>query len=65
MTTAAAGARERILHCGLNLLSEAGLSGVTLGVLAREAGMSKSGLFAHFHSKDGGRPCGPPKGSPA
>ena len=52
MANATAGTRERILHCGLNLLSEAGLSGVTLGVLAREVGMSKSGLFAHFHSKD-------------
>ncbi len=33
-------------------MSQAGLSGVTLGVLADRVGMSKSGLFAHFHSKE-------------
>jgi len=49
---AAAVTREKILQCGLNLLSEAGLSGVTIGVLAEHAGMSKSGLFAHFRSKE-------------
>ncbi len=44
--------RERILQQGLDLLSETGLSGVTLGVLADQVGMSKSGLFAHFRSKE-------------
>ncbi|UFP92637.1 TetR/AcrR family transcriptional regulator [Gloeobacter morelensis] len=44
--------RERILQSGLDLLSESGLAGVTLGVLAQQAGVSKSGLFAHFHSKE-------------
>lgn len=43
---------ERILQHGLDLLSETGLSGVTLGVLAEQVGMSKSGLFAHFRSKE-------------
>jgi AcrR family transcriptional regulator len=33
-------------------MSQAGLSGVTLGLLADQVGMSKSGLFAHFHSKE-------------
>lgn len=33
-------------------MSQAGLNGVTLGVLADQAGMSKSGLFAHFRSKE-------------
>src|ERR1700726_5222971 len=33
-------------------MSQAGLSGVTLGVLADQVGMSKSGLFAHFRSKE-------------
>lgn len=33
-------------------LSQNGLSGVTLGVLADQVGMSKSGLFAHFKSED-------------
>src|SRR6202043_3191128 len=44
--------RERILEQGLALMSQAGLSGVTLGVLATRVGMSKSGLFAHFRSKE-------------
>ena len=44
--------RDRILHQGLALMSQAGLGGVTLGVLADQVGMSKSGLFAHFRSKE-------------
>lgn len=48
----AASTRERILDQGLALMSQAGLEGVTLGVLADQVGMSKSGLFAHFRSKE-------------
>jgi AcrR family transcriptional regulator len=44
--------RERILQQGLALMSQSGLAGVTLGVLADQVGMSKSGLFAHFRSKE-------------
>jgi AcrR family transcriptional regulator len=44
--------RERILAQGLKVMSQSGLSGVTLGVLANRVGMSKSGLFAHFQSKE-------------
>jgi AcrR family transcriptional regulator len=44
--------RERILQQGLALMSQSGLTGVTLGVLADQVGMSKSGLFAHFKSKE-------------
>jgi AcrR family transcriptional regulator len=44
--------RDRILDRGLDLLTEVGLAGVTLGVLAQDVGMSKSGLFAHFRSKE-------------
>ena len=44
--------RERILNQGLALMSQSGLAGVTLGVLADQVGMSKSGLFAHFRSKE-------------
>ena len=33
-------------------MSQLGLEGVTLGVLADQVGMSKSGLFAHFRSKE-------------
>ncbi len=45
-----AATRERILREGLDLLTETGMSGVTLGALAQQAAMSKSGLFAHFRS---------------
>ena len=44
--------KERILSEGLNLIAQQGLDGVTLGVLAGRTGMSKSGLFAHFGSKE-------------
>ncbi len=44
--------RSRILEEGTNLLSTSGLSGVTIGALAEQTGMSKSGLFAHFGSKE-------------
>ena len=43
--------RDRLLDDGLQILSVRGLAGVTLGVLAAESGLSKSGLFAHFRSK--------------
>ncbi len=42
---------EKLLHFGLGLMSQEGLSGVTLGRLAQHAGISKSGVFAHFNSK--------------
>src|SRR5687768_4479638 len=44
--------RQRIMDRGLALVSRYGLGGLTLGVLAEDVGMSKSGLFAHFESKD-------------
>src|SRR5260221_4898552 len=44
--------RDRILAGGLDLLSASGFAGVTIGVLANRVGMSKSGLFAHFSSKE-------------
>jgi len=53
MSTSALSTHARILHQGLALLSQAGLAGVTLGVLAERVGLSKSGLFAHFRSKEG------------
>ena len=52
MTNPQTSTRERILHQGLALMSQSGLAGVTLGVLADQVGMSKSGLFAHFRSKE-------------
>src|SRR5258708_23931599 len=44
--------RDRILDAGLDLLSASGFAGVTIGILANHVGMSKSGLFAHFKSKE-------------
>jgi AcrR family transcriptional regulator len=44
--------RNRILDAGLNILSTSGFAGVTIGLLASQVGMSKSGLFAHFKSKE-------------
>jgi len=44
--------RESILRVAVNLASVEGLEGVTIGRLADELKMSKSGLFAHFGSKE-------------
>ena len=41
-----------ILKTGWEMASRLGLECVTIGTLARETGMSKSGLFAHFQSKE-------------
>lgn len=47
-----AATRELILDQALDLTSEVGLEGLTFGVLAKRVGMSKSGLYAHFQSKE-------------
>ena len=44
--------RERILAEAIGLSSVDGITGLTLGRLAETVGMSKSGLFAHFRSKE-------------
>jgi AcrR family transcriptional regulator len=44
--------RRDIIDHAFALAKEAGLEGVSLGVLASHAGLSKSGLFAHFKSKE-------------
>jgi len=44
--------RERILDQAVRLASRDGLEGLTIGTLSAELGLSKSGLFAHFGSKD-------------
>lgn len=44
--------RSRILDEAAALASEGGIAAVTLGPLADRLGMSKSGLFAHFKSKE-------------
>ncbi len=43
--------RQQILDAAHQLASAHGLKDLTIGALAREVGMSKSGLFAHFQSK--------------
>jgi len=43
--------RQNILEAAVHLASVEGLEGLTIGRLAAETGMSKSGLFAHFGSK--------------
>jgi AcrR family transcriptional regulator len=44
--------RSSVLGKALSLATEVGLEGVTIGKLADHVGMSKSGLFAHFSSKE-------------
>lgn len=44
--------RDNILAKAFELASENGLESLTIGELAKQCGMSKSGLFAHFNSKD-------------
>lgn len=44
--------RDAILERALTLASRIGLDGLTIGTLADELGLSKSGLFAHFRSKE-------------
>jgi len=44
--------RQVILDHAVNLASVEGLEGLTIGRLASELKMSKSGLFAHFGSKE-------------
>jgi AcrR family transcriptional regulator len=42
---------QTILERAIRLSSRVGLSGLSIGGLAEELGLSKSGLFAHFKSK--------------
>ena len=44
--------RERILREATRVVSRDGLEGLSIGPLAESLGMSKSGLFAHFGSKE-------------
>ena len=44
--------REAILASAVNIASVQGLDGLTVGSLASQLRMSKSGLFAHFGSKE-------------
>ncbi|WP_406734854.1 TetR/AcrR family transcriptional regulator [Vibrio scophthalmi] len=44
--------REAILATAFELASKNGLESLTIGELAKQCSMSKSGLFAHFNSKE-------------
>ncbi|WP_258724905.1 TetR/AcrR family transcriptional regulator [Cellulomonas sp. NS3] len=43
--------RDAVLTRGVELACRVGLGGLTIGGLADEVGMSKSGMYAHFGSK--------------
>ena len=44
--------RAAILDMALEIASKHGIEGLTIGVLAEKMGMSKSGVFAHFGSRE-------------
>jgi AcrR family transcriptional regulator len=44
--------RQAILATALKIAAREGLAALTIGRLAKELEMSKSGLFAHFHFKE-------------
>ena len=44
--------RSKIVETALRSASVDGIEGITLGKVAADVGMSKSGLFAHFDSKE-------------
>lgn len=46
------GTRKAILEAAVHIASAEGLEGLTIGRLATDLSMSKSGLFAHFGSKE-------------
>jgi AcrR family transcriptional regulator len=50
--TKGAETRDRILEAAFRLAAREGLEGLSLGQLAEHMGFSKSGLFAHFSSKE-------------
>ena len=47
-----ASTRAAIVEKGVSLATQVGLEGLTIGRLATDLGLSKSGLFAHFRSKE-------------
>ena len=44
--------KEAILKAALDFTSKLGLESLSIGELAKKVGMSKSGLFGHFNSKE-------------
>ncbi len=51
-TTKGAATREAILNQAYTIACSAGLEGLSIGPLAQAVGMSKSGAFAHFGSRE-------------
>lgn len=51
-TTKRAATRELILEHAYELARREGLEGLSIGALAQDVGMSKSGVFAHFGSRE-------------
>lgn len=52
MTLTLSESKEKILNVALGLSSKFGLVNLSIGELAKVVGMSKSGLFGHFKSKE-------------
>jgi AcrR family transcriptional regulator len=52
ITTKGADTRQAVLERAVALASKVGLGGLTIGTLATELHLSKSGLFGHFKSKE-------------
>ena len=50
--TKAESTKARATEVGLSLVSSVGLASISIARVAEQAGLSKSGLFAHFGSKD-------------
>lgn len=44
--------RGKILNAAMQMVRESGLDSLTIGETAKQVGMSKSGVFAHFESRD-------------
>jgi AcrR family transcriptional regulator len=44
--------RDKILNAAMLMAREVGFDGLTIGETAKLVGMSKSGVFAHFESRD-------------
>jgi AcrR family transcriptional regulator len=52
VTTKGADTRHAVLEHAVSLASRVGLGGLTIGTLAEDMHLSKSGLFGHFRSKE-------------
>ncbi len=44
--------RQAVIDQAVEIAGRLGVAGLTIGTLASASGMSKSGLYAHFRSKE-------------